>query len=214
MKNVFSMSCFLHFIFLFFQQFQESLRIWRVLTSVQIKDGLPGNHRNIFFIRSLFVIGIFQVTFIEFNSISGKINQKLESALHIWTKLVSHGALYTTTVMSILYALVLELPPLTTGSLASEMTKSQSIPQYSFLILDLLSSNCYTPKLRERKSLEDNTHICLPKTHHSGLQTTTSKTCPSWYTQKIGWTKMNICPLSYRVWWQVESWNISLVSIN
>lgn len=179
MKNVFSMSCFLHFIFLFFQQFQESLRIWIVLTSVQIKDGLPGNHQKIFFIRSLFVIGILQVTFIEFNSISGKINQKLESALHIWMELVSHGALYITTVMSILYALVLELPPLTTGSLASEMTKSQSIPQYSFLVLDLLSSNCYTPKLRERKSLEDNTHICLPKTHHSGLQTTTSKMCPS-----------------------------------
>ena len=55
-------------------------------------------------------------------------------------ELVSHGALYTATATGIPYALVLELPPLTTGSPASEMTKSQNIPNthFSFLIFLVL----------------------------------------------------------------------------
>lgn len=72
-------------------------------------------------------------------------------------EIVSHGALYAATVMGILYALILELLPLTMSSPA--MT-AQNIPNICLSFLICLSSNLYTPKPGERKSLEDNTLYC------------------------------------------------------
>lgn len=153
---------FSYFISLLSRQYQENLRILLVLLKVQLKAALPGHHLKMIFIASLFAIGVlFQVTRRRFNSISGKINLKLESSKYVDGASEPQSCLHSNC----------DGPPLCLdfkNCLHSLWTpqplrwlKLRTSP-ILLVLLDFLTYNLYTLKPRERKSLDCNTHICLP----------------------------------------------------
>lgn len=146
---------FSYFIFLFSQQNQKHLRILLVLLKVQLKERLPGHHLKIILIDSLFAIGLLQVICRKFNSISGKINLKLENTRYMDGASEPQSFLHSNHDGHPIcpdFKNCLHLPwtpqPL-------RWPKRRTSP----ILLVLLTYNLYTLKPRERKSLDDNTQL-------------------------------------------------------
>ena len=118
----------------------------------------PGNTLKIFFISIIFVMKLLKVICIRFNSISGKINPQVESTRNAdWASEPQSDCDRHPTCLGFRTA--------STHHELSILWRDWSLehPQYLLVFLDL-SSNLYTPKPGERKSLEDNTHYCFPNT--------------------------------------------------
>ena len=185
---------FSYFIFLLSQQNQKHLRIFLVLLKVQLKESVPGHHLKIILIDSLFAIGLLQVTCRKFNSISGKINLKLENTRYMEEVSEPQSFLHSNRdghpicldFKNCLHSLWTPQP--------LRCLKLRTSP-ILLVFLDLLTYNLYTLKPRERKSLDDNTQLSstyyVSELHWFELivlddKQAASIALSSWRTHKIG----------------------------